>query len=226
MGGERGCGRSHGTFVLWQFWKQHASLPPTVHGQNSIAWPHLTSRKTGDCGLSCWPGGSRNGVWWTHSNLYYSPPFLLPSIHCALPPIHRVRKSHRVPAWSSNSRIWGTCPVLFINFRCGSLWSADLWIRKANFHLPTLFLHIFSKPWRKRDKRYFPTFSLGKTDNSWLESIFFLTLHLQKLALFFSFNHKCHLLSFSVWFLSRNRQSVCSIVRTRWICLLSCGSDW
>lgn len=123
MGGERGCGRSHGTFVLWQFWKQHASLPPTVHGQNSIAWPHLTSRKTGDCGLSCWPEGSRNGVWWTHSNLYYSPPFLLPSIHCALPPIHRVRKSHRVPAWSSNSRIWGTCPVLFINFRCGSLWS-------------------------------------------------------------------------------------------------------
>lgn len=66
-------------------------------------------------------GGSENGVWWTHYNLYHSPPFWLPSTHFTLPLIHRIRKSHIVSAWSSNFRISGRCPILFIGFWYGTL---------------------------------------------------------------------------------------------------------
>lgn len=139
---ERGCGESHGTFVIREFWKQHASLSPAFHGQNSIAWPHVTSRESGKHGLACLPRESRNEVWWPHSNLCYSPQFWLPSTHFILSPIHRGRKSHIVCAWSSNSRISGRYQSSLSASRWDSLCSADLWIRDANYQLLTLFLYI------------------------------------------------------------------------------------
>ena len=86
---------------------------------NYMTPPNLM-RDWGMCS-GCSLRGSRHGVCWTQNNLYHSPPFWLPSTYITLCPIYRIRKSHIVSAWSSNSKISGRCPILFISFWCDSL---------------------------------------------------------------------------------------------------------
>lgn len=117
-----------------------------------VQWPILNCMTPpnfkGDWGIwsGCPPGGSGNGVWWTQQ---------FPSLSTIL-----VTKCFHSSSYIWSSEIsYSSCMVLkllnlFTSFRCGFLWSADLWFRKANYQLPTLLFHTFSKPWWSRDKHH------------------------------------------------------------------------
>lgn len=117
--------------------------------------------------------------------------FWLPSIYFTLSLIHRIRKSHIVPAWSSNSSLWEE-PSLYQP----PMWLFDLltyeWERQIINSPPS-----FSINYVNHDEAGIDIFCWNKwvIDNQLGSTFLTPSYFLQSLALFFSFNHKCHLLS-------------------------------